>query len=66
MTKDGLIGTAYDVEAHPAAEAFDPIAWFEGTGEDRGLPPEYVANYDKAVADYRAKRKKGRVQTRPR
>lgn len=36
-----IIPTGYDIEAHPEADVFDPIAWYEGTGEDLGLPEYY-------------------------
>lgn len=36
-----IIPTGYDIEANPHADAFDPVAWYEGTGEDLGLPADY-------------------------
>jgi hypothetical protein len=30
---------------------FDPIAWFEGTGEDLGLPPGYLEDYNRRLAE---------------
>jgi hypothetical protein len=56
----GAISTAYDIKAHPGADVFDPVAWFEGTGEDLGLPPGYLDAYNarraQALADIQAKR----------
>ena len=50
------IPSGYDIAAHPDADTFDPVAWFEGTGEDLGLPPEYREQYEKLKAKYRAER----------
>jgi hypothetical protein len=52
----GAISTAYDIEAHPNVDVFDPVAWFEGTGEDLGLPPGYMDQYNRAMAESAARR----------
>ncbi len=43
------ISTAYDSEAHPDADVFDPIAWFEGTGDDLGRPPGYLEDFNRRL-----------------
>ena len=35
------ISAGYDIDKLKNTDEFDPIAWFEGTGEDRGLPDWY-------------------------
>jgi hypothetical protein len=59
-----VLDVAYDLDAHPGADAFDPIEWFEGTGEAvDGLPDWYVkwvtsgvkpANLAELMAEYKA------------
>ncbi len=49
------IPTTYDVAADHGADAFDPIAWFEGTGEDRGLPPGWLDDYNARLAAAKAR-----------
>ena len=54
------LSTAYDIDRFPDSDVFDPIAWFEGTGEDLGLPPGWLDDYnricDKARADIQRER----------
>lgn len=50
--KPGYINPGYDVELFPTADEFDPVAWFEGTGEDLGLTDEYKRDYDAALAEH--------------
>lgn len=45
------IDTTYDIEADPTADEFDPIAWFLGTGEDLGVPPDWLAEYRRIQAE---------------
>ena len=51
---DERLSTAYDIEAHPYADVFDPIAWYQTTGEDLGLPPGYLERAERAEAEMRA------------
>lgn len=54
--KPKLISTKVDF-TRPDPDAFDPIAWFEGTGEDLGLPEGYVEKYNADVAERLARLK---------
>ena len=44
-----LLDTGVDLD-RPDPDQFDPIAWFEGTGEDLGLPEGYLEEYNAAIA----------------
>jgi hypothetical protein len=58
MTVDaqGLISTSYDIEEPDPDFEFDPIGWFESTGEDIGLPPGWLDNFNRLLAESKAAR----------
>jgi|PlaIllAssembly_1097288.scaffolds.fasta_scaffold165076_3 hypothetical protein len=41
------ISAGYDIDKLKNTDEFDPIAWFEGTGEDLGLPDAYRRKLDR-------------------
>lgn len=49
----------YDIAANPDADDFDPVAWYEGTGEDLGLPVGFLeadrALYQQFLAEAKAR-----------
>ena len=61
---DERLSTAYDIGAHPHADGFDPISWFEGTGEDLGVPADYMERYNAAVVPERTALKYSEDQLR--
>ena len=62
MSKGKLIPIGYDLDKHPDADEPDPVAWFEGTGEDIGLPDGFLekhkAEHERLVAAEKARRAK--------
>ena len=57
MTDDGgkLISTAYDTDEPDPDFTWDPIGWFESTGEDLGVPADWMASYQAVLAETAAK-----------
>jgi len=60
----GVISPGYNIAADeaegvPNPDLFDPIAWFEGTGVDLGLPDDYPKDAIEAGKKSREKYIKG-------
>lgn len=55
MSDKKLIPVGYDTDKLPNTDEFDPIAWYEGTGEDLGVPQEY---FDRVEAARKARPEK--------